>query len=90
MLFPLFSKGGLFSGPYAQEAARRYELIWLPIILALPEDQLTCLTPPLDVAYAWLVSLPAPYLARGLSNKLRESESRPGGLRLGMIGILSS
>ena len=54
---PCHSQGGLYSGPYAHEAVRRYETIWIPIILSLPEDQLHCLTPPLDVAYAWLVSL---------------------------------
>lgn len=51
-----FHAGGLYSGCWAREAARRYEQYWLPL-LAATEDQAArdALVPPLDVAYAWLV-----------------------------------
>jgi hypothetical protein len=55
--------GGLYSGPCAEAAARRYEQIWLPLLAdtaAKSEAAAGELVPPLDVAYAWLCHRLAP------------------------------
>jgi hypothetical protein len=55
--------GGLYSGPFAEAAARRYEQIWLPLLAATAaksEAEAGELVPPLDVAYAWLCHRLAP------------------------------
>lgn len=59
-------QGGLYSGPYAVEAARRYEQIWLPMLAQGSSlcDSFSAI-PPLDVAFTWLVHRlnPAAYAA---------------------------
>jgi hypothetical protein len=50
--------GGMYSGPWAMEAVRRYEHLWLPLLAAVGKDDAAAaagLVPPLDVAFAWLV-----------------------------------
>lgn len=58
-------KGGLYSGHYAQQAALRYELCWLPLAARAAAAQeakrarggrpFPELVPPLDVAHVWLL-----------------------------------
>ena len=49
------AQGGLYSGPYAKEAVRRYEQVWLPILTTCSAELIAQIVPPLDVAYVWLV-----------------------------------
>jgi hypothetical protein len=55
--------GGLYYGPCAEAAARRYEQHWLPLLAsatAKSEADAGQLVPPLDIAYAWLCHRLAP------------------------------
>ena len=45
----------MYSGPYAIEAARRYEEVWLPMLADRTPEEFARMVPPLDVAFAWLV-----------------------------------
>jgi hypothetical protein len=56
MLQTVYLQGGLYHGPYAFEAARRYEQIWLPLLaLSKAKGNTRELIPPLDIAFAWLI-----------------------------------
>jgi hypothetical protein len=46
---------GLYEGPYAEDAIRRYEKIWLPLYAAASSEERSGLVPPLDVAWVWHV-----------------------------------
>jgi hypothetical protein len=52
--------GGLYEGPYARQAAARYESVWLPLLASSPPEEAAALVPPIDVAYAWLCHRLAP------------------------------
>ena len=48
----------LFEGPVLNNAIRRYEKLWLPLLAANPKKELK---PPLDIHWVWHVHLLAPY-----------------------------